>query len=250
MVWRNDEGDYPPSDFDPTPRNYCGSQKLAEALLGRDLLGFNPNVTPASWANGDDRTFYPKTQPELDDSLTVRKKHYLELGTDMTFRLGDDSSGTGGPGLFKNPGMLSPDTYVLCDIFGVRRMKIGQGKTVVAGSPILYYKANTSSKIMDPQVTDWRQLIYNAQDNFFLLGLKKLTPNGDAGEPHKLADNSGQYFYSTSYKIIDQKIWIATGGTPGSETGGRKWPHRPDSYILISAGLDGEYGTSDDICNF
>ena len=28
------------------------------------------------------------------------------------------------------------------------------------------------------------------------------------------------------------------------------WPYRPDSYILISAGADGLYGTSDDICNF
>ncbi len=30
----------------------------------------------------------------------------------------------------------------------------------------------------------------------------------------------------------------------------RPWPHRADSYILISAGVDGFYGTSDDICNF
>ena len=28
------------------------------------------------------------------------------------------------------------------------------------------------------------------------------------------------------------------------------WPYRPDSYILISAGVDGLYGTNDDICNF
>jgi hypothetical protein len=27
-------------------------------------------------------------------------------------------------------------------------------------------------------------------------------------------------------------------------------PVRPDTYILISAGWDGEYGTADDICNF
>jgi hypothetical protein len=28
------------------------------------------------------------------------------------------------------------------------------------------------------------------------------------------------------------------------------WPYRPDSYILVSAGKDGEYGTDDDIRNF
>ena len=27
-------------------------------------------------------------------------------------------------------------------------------------------------------------------------------------------------------------------------------PYRADSYILISAGYDGLYGTRDDICNF
>ena len=28
------------------------------------------------------------------------------------------------------------------------------------------------------------------------------------------------------------------------------WPFRPDSYLLISAGMDGLYGTEDDIRNF
>jgi len=27
-------------------------------------------------------------------------------------------------------------------------------------------------------------------------------------------------------------------------------PHRADTFILISAGQDGQYGTADDICNF
>ena len=30
----------------------------------------------------------------------------------------------------------------------------------------------------------------------------------------------------------------------------RPWPYRPDSYLLISAGMDGIYGTDDDIRNF
>ena len=35
-------GDYPPSDWFMPPGDYCGAQKLAEALLGWDLLGFHP----------------------------------------------------------------------------------------------------------------------------------------------------------------------------------------------------------------
>ena len=44
-AFKNDDGDYPPSDWTPVPvtGDYCGSQKLAEALLGWDLLGFHPN---------------------------------------------------------------------------------------------------------------------------------------------------------------------------------------------------------------
>ena len=79
--------------------------------------------------------------------------------------------------------------------------------------------------------------IYNSFDNLALLKLNRMTD----GEPHPLGDGPGDYFYSDAYKIIDQKVLDATG---------RVWPHRPDSYILISAGIDGLYGTSDDICNF
>jgi hypothetical protein len=45
-------------------------------------------------------------------------------------------------------------------------------------------------------------------------------------------------FYNES--IMDPKV----------STIRRAWPYRPDSYILISAGADGLYGTNDDICNF
>ena len=44
----------------------------------------------------------------------------------------------------------------------------------------------------------------------------------------------------TNYLDDPQKAPNVTGG----------WPHRSDSYILISAGVDGEYGTGDDITNF
>ena len=44
-------------------------------------------------------------------------------------------------------------------------------------------------------------------------------------------------------KLIDPKAKAASGGIIN-------WPYRPDSYILISAGADGLYGTGDDITNF
>jgi len=246
MVWRNDQGDYPPSDLNQD-RKYCGAQKLAEALLGWDLLGFHPN---SAWRadgldqNGGDLTYDPFKRRNLGfDSLRERKQPYLELGTTSAFRLGTDGTT---PGLFSNPLPLEPKTYVICDIFGIRRISLGKGNTVTAGSPILYYRANTSSKTMDLSLDpSMVNQIYNAYDNLFLLALGKLTPDGKpSNDPvgHPLyGGGTGEYLYDPEYKIIDPKVLSASG---------RLWPHRPDSYILISAGLDGEYGTRDDIFNF
>jgi hypothetical protein len=102
------------------------------------------------------------------------------------------------------------------------------------GTPILYYKANTASKVLDATNPDTS--IYNFRDNFPLVSLGAVA---DAAKPvsqrrqHPLADIN--YFYNY---ILDPKVQA------------RAWPHRPDSYLLISAGADGLYGTKDDICNF
>ena len=37
---------------------------------------------------------------------------------------------------------------------------------------------------------------------------------------------------------------------PMVSVGGMDMPYNRDSYILISAGMDGEYGTADDMTNF
>ena len=43
MTFKNDDGDYPPSNW-MLNSDYCGAQKLAEALMGWDLLGFHPKT--------------------------------------------------------------------------------------------------------------------------------------------------------------------------------------------------------------
>jgi hypothetical protein len=64
-------------------------------------------------------------------------------------------------------------------------------------------------------------------------------------DPSASSTLNGTFLYSLyappvvkGYKLRDPKI-TAT-----------KWPYRPDSYILISAGADGLYGTQDDVTNF
>jgi len=223
-AFKNDYGDYPGSDW-PLPTapgsGYCGAQKLAEALVGWDLLGFHPKSDFRSNGRNDDGEFiYDANNPIFFDQ---RRGPYLELATFDAFRLGNISIRE--PGLFFDTRPLAPNTFVLCDVFGARTITLSNGKTVKAGAPILYYRANTSGKTIRD--------IYNAQHNDVLIQIKQQADNIE----QPLSRPAGQFQYFYDY-IRDPKI------------SARPWPYRPDSYILISAGVDGIYGTSDDIRNF
>jgi len=232
-TFRNDYGDYPPSDtysHDISEADYCGAQKLAEALLGRDLLGFHPKST---WS-ATDTTWYPDSPN--DYNLSQRKGPYLEQASVDAFRLGE---------LFDDPGDTNADRYVLCDVFGAKKITIvtrigvtvAKTTTFNAGTPILYFKANTSSKGINPGYGP--PYIYVSSDNFGLVDLGRVKdgkPHEDfTAYPDPTAPSDDFIFY-----IMD----------PKASTGDRLWPYRPDSYILISAGVDGFYGTPDDITNF
>jgi type II secretory pathway pseudopilin PulG len=233
--------DYPPSSWQGNPlrTDYSGAQMLAEALVGWDLMGFHPD---SAWrSNGEDedgKLVYDLTGTEerKEENLRERRGPYVELGTANAFRLGNISVDK--PGLFNDTGaFLAPDTFVICDTFGVRKVQIATGRTVRAGTPILYYRANTSRRnIDDPQ---YDQRIYNVYDNYSLVDLRSLTPDGRPGIDHPLGYSlDALYYFDYNGGIRDPKVTA----TP--------WPHRPDSYILISAGADGLYGTEDDIRNF
>lgn len=233
-AFRNDYGDYPPSDqlsHDTSVADYSGAQKLAEALLGRDLLGFHPRST---WSATDPAWYPPNPTPA---NLDRRRGPYLELGTESAFRLGD----LFGAALATTTPSLQANTFVICDSFGVKKVTIAPGQTAKAGMPILYYRADTTKKKFDGTglPPPGSQDIYHCMDNFPLI---QVADSADGPLPdHPLATLGGTYFYSPQYKIVDQKIFGSTG---------RRWPLRPDSYLLISAGADSKYGTDDDICNF
>ena len=238
-AFKNDEGDYPPSFMPLTPGpggDYCGSQRLSEALLGWDLLGFHPN---SAWrgdgldAGGGPGSYDPTQTRDANgdgvpDTFDERKGPYLERTGVGVYKLVD---------LFGANvlGPLNPDTFVICDVFGAKKLTILSGTDPVtgqpitvnekAGAPILYYKANPSGKILSE--------VYRVSDNYALVEAKQQVD----GKYHRLADTTNQYEIFYNY-IRDPKITA------------RPWPHRPDSYILISAGADGLYGTGDDICNF
>jgi prepilin-type N-terminal cleavage/methylation domain-containing protein len=245
VAFKNDYGDYPPSHGwqvggDNIDYDYCGAQTLAEALVGWDLMGFHPK---SAWRDdGYDKaggrwTYDPAKSRDdngdgTPDTLKERVGPYLELATANAFRLNQ---------LFTNTSSLNPNTFVICDVFGAKSVTIGS-KIVKAGVPILYYKANTFSKTIDiTVVSGYDKLIYNRDDNMRLVySVKEMADEAKYPSlPTPLNPLTSTTFFYNKY-ITDPKVSTTT----------IKWPSRPDSYILISAGADGLYGTRDDICNF
>ncbi len=230
---------YPPSDaLDPPPDRlpYCGAMKLCEAVMGRDLMGFHPDSIFRS--NGMDGSgtidLYPpqSTGIAYTNSLSARKGPYLPLDNANAVQLRD---------IYEETGTFSGDNFVLCDVF--RTVTHRQSGRKV-GMPILYYKANTSNSQHDFLNPDNPQNIYDYTDNQALVMLgKPWDPPSDGGTPHRLAQETGQqpgyrfYMNTTNDKVLATSTAAVR-------------PYRADTYILISAGSDGEYGTPDDICNF
>lgn len=240
-AFKTDYGDYPPSFYGHNPPLtpprtgiYCGSQKMTEALLGWDLLGFHPS---SDWCwDGLDAASgefsYDPRNLRLGATFDERKKPYLESGTQNAFTLRDlFGSVTGFPG---SAGGV--DRYVLCDVFGATKVALPDGSSVNAGAPILYYKADPSGRFNDPTSVDttapWdsRGNIYNCLDNISIVAWKEAM---DGASFPPFSDNVTFYDY-----IRDPKITA------------KDTPYNPTSYILISAGADGIYGTDDDIRNF
>jgi hypothetical protein len=215
-LFKDSRGSYPPSDAnDPTGKPYCGAMKLAEALMGRDLLGFQPRS--AFRCDGLDpdtlMVLYPTNPSQAD--LKSRWGPYLARENANAWKLAN----VFGKG---NTGPFPEDAYVLCDTF--ERKRPGGKKT---GMPILYYRANprgTSHRPGDPNN------IYNSADNQALIALG--VP-GRPGKTHPLVDPN-QFYEATQDDRVATQVR----------------PFREDLFILISAGRDGLYGTADDTYNF
>ncbi len=242
-TYKNDFGDYPESELESASEgDYGGTQKLTEALMGQDLLGFhpdsdfNPGNLETYYPGIYDGAFNPGTNTDDEKNLEKRVGPYLDNSDTEVYKLEN---------LFPNQRYRSiPETYVLCDTFHFRKIKINDKNTSV-GTPLLYYRANSAMKQMDSG--DPENSIYNMYDNDTIYQLDRPVGGGKT-KPHPLEPNSsGTYdevgvdiFYYGDYKLID----------PQASKRNFKWPYRPDSYIIISAGLDGLYGTQDDMMNF
>ena len=249
-------GNYPPSNdnsvvpmhsIDPTP--YCGAHKLAEALVGWDLLGYHPNADfradGSNDVDGDGTSeliydpvngFTSNTISQTgEENIRGRKGPYIELENANAFALGD---------IYNNNTLTSigflEGNYVLCDVYAKNRSV--SGKKI--GMPILYFRARTEfydqnytvlspnapATLTDPIEDD----IYYYRDNYTILTLG--TPDGN-GTHILLGDDSQADWRRFEEKILNTEVTTMNR------------PYRAGSFILISAGKDGLYGTADDQMN-
>ena len=91
--------------------------------------------------------------------------------------------------------------------------------------------------------------IYNYldNDNLVLLGM----PWGAPGDAHPMASSgTTRYMYPGTTNPIPALPGIFYEHTRNKKITTMAAPYRSDSYILLSAGFDGEYGTRDDVYNF
>ncbi len=236
-LFNNEWDGYPDSDeLGQGGQPYCGAMKLCEAMVGQDLLGFHPDsrfrsdctdggATPVQLYNNPP----PILDPVPEDNLKARKGPYLQVENANAYRLWY-LYGRG------NTGVFDEDLFVLCDVYKrVTNLDDNPGATRKIGMPILYYRADTSriSHLYNDNV-DSLENIYNYKDNDELV---QLGMPWDSTRIHPMASTAdATIFYDNTQ---DNQIDIQYG-----------WPVRSDSYILISAGFDGEYGTGDDVFSF
>ncbi|MCH8118681.1 MAG: type II secretion system protein [Planctomycetes bacterium] len=224
-LFSNENDGYPPSGaLDGTGQSYCGAMKLCEAMMGRDLLGFHPDSVFR--ADGLDATGTRAIYLPTQNNRKARMGTLLQFENANAYRLVDIY----GPG---NTASFNENAFVLCDVY-TRDKRTGR-KT---GMPILYYKADTSNNMHDPnnfppRISDSNGNIYNYWDNQRLVELGKPWEEAGKASTHDLVNWARFYRNTRNNQIITVQQ-----------------PFRTDSYILLSAGFDAEYGTADDICNF
>jgi type II secretory pathway pseudopilin PulG len=214
---------YPDSSAtDSAGFQYCGAMKLAEAMVGQDLRGFNPDsVFRADGRDDRGKILYPDansvSEAVYKASIANRKGPFMQLDSANAFLLRD---------IYPNTGTLPGNRFVLCDVFR-RVTNRTSGRKI--GMPILYYKADTAKTKHNVSAPDDIDNKYNYKDNQALIALGMPFTTGQ----HSLSNSTRFYLNTKNEKVTTASI-----------------PVQEDKYILISAGNDGEYGTPDDICNF
>jgi prepilin-type N-terminal cleavage/methylation domain-containing protein len=255
-------GDYPDSSLIQNGGTYVtGAQRIAEAFFGRDDKGFYPRT---KWHPGlDNIATAPHAGPAAytDSTLKDRKPSYFERKRGGFYTINElwSEAGFGSSQIYTSAGAatgtdMSP---VFTDVFERNKITLN-GEVVKVGMPVLYFKADSSKKrfrvdasrnAVDPvtmaQSAEYSQWTYNFNDNVPILQLPWLRDPTDPIEsgdiqPH-FPDSSGGG--KQPVQIFYEQITQRKDGTFYK-------PYNENTFILISAGWDGIYGTKDDLTNY
>ena len=234
----------------------CGAQHLAEALMGIDQKGFDPKSKWYSPSHGNDvyaSTARGSTPAQVAACDNRRREVYVEQKDDGCYALEDvyDVASGGSIGSVYSPRVFtSARAPVLTDIFKRKRIELttaaGTTIRVKVGTPVLYFKADTTSRLFtdDPLgISNHANWIYNYEDNRAIIELGTvLDPTVkhryDASESETVNGtpmNGVEFFY---HKIKNPDVDAF------------EKPYNPKTFILMSAGPDGVFGTKDDVTNF
>jgi prepilin-type N-terminal cleavage/methylation domain-containing protein len=244
-AFNSDNGGEYPDSKESIPDGIFGAQRLCSSMVGRDECGYSKsgNSTGIYSADFQNRDYY--LDPE-NYTLINSKQLY---GTGMNTIAGDDSLK-----------LLVYFYPVITDVFrqkevtiqSYNRQTVGwSNKVVYAGTPILYFKANKTNAFLNngylspadpplPIYADCAQWIYDWTQNQEFFNLPTIKTFGTTTLKYHNYFSDGvdagkKAFYDD---IINDKVTTSI------------LPVCKDSYILISAGFDGIYGTKDDITNF
>jgi len=279
-MFKTDFKRYPQSrGYNPFEENdvlLFGAQWLALQLLGADMRGYvAPDLRNDADGNGvidhidwrdwyalpanriDPDREYTRNGPYADvDAKHIRTiKRILQENPDVVGipegLVGDDDGGSGGSSEW-NTGRLA---------FFVDAWEY----------PVLYYAANP--QVDEPFTTgtptgDFVVGRYDQCDNAAFTGsdgghgrFPLDTPGwdltGTAEDPDRFKHPLGEFRYERGQTtrpepgtfegfVYNEQTFESTR----VDDQGRIWPHNPDSFLLISTGPDGRFGTTDDVTNF
>ena len=174
----------------------------------------------------------------VDRDMDRRRSRYLDLDTANAVRLGVSGAMTG-CSIWGRSGSLwhRRPSFWATPSAREKRWCCVTAKRKRAGPAVLYYRANATGKARGRLRQSGQRLSRGRQG----------ADGPDAADGSAPARAQGNLWnplagaVSTFYDNITD--WRAS-------TDSFRVPHKPDSYILISAGNDGFYGTDDDIYNF
>jgi prepilin-type N-terminal cleavage/methylation domain-containing protein len=270
--WYNNNEWEVQSPYENQPRAIAGAALLVWALSGADLLG-----TPG-FAATNDRPYWGQCTGNTCAADATRGDLYALYDLCDTTRSGQPQQPRYGP--FVDTAKLkvtrnvagagnSPDFAVAADVEARRALNIGLWPRTYPtyldafGYPILYWRADPAGRLMADQYrpTDTSPRgAYHWEDNSALTGTESGDPPtvlppqqtndsrlvlNKAGQMHALGWGSGTYTVTAQPPLGTFQRYIEDEAIKA-----KLWPQRADSYLLVSPGFDGRYGTADDVTNF